>query len=82
MRLHKGLSNGRLYLSIVEGYRDPITKKVKTRTLRSLGYADSLAKIHGDPVAFGIQRRSLRRSCWGLIETCCLASWLGCGTGR
>ncbi|GHU73135.1 hypothetical protein AGMMS49992_10760 [Clostridia bacterium] len=55
MRLHKGLSNGRLYLSIVEGYRDPITKKVKTRTLRSLGYADSLAKINGDPVAFGMR---------------------------
>ncbi|GHU70490.1 hypothetical protein AGMMS49992_02900 [Clostridia bacterium] len=55
MRLHKGLSNGRLYLSIVEGYRDPITKKVKTRTLRSLGYADSLAKIHSDPVAFGMR---------------------------
>ncbi|GHU78106.1 hypothetical protein AGMMS49992_27880 [Clostridia bacterium] len=36
MRLHKGLSNGRLYLSIVEGYRDPITKNVNTRTLRSL----------------------------------------------
>ncbi|GHU73670.1 hypothetical protein AGMMS49992_13010 [Clostridia bacterium] len=55
MRLHKGLSNRRLYLSIVEGYRDPVTKKVKTRTLRSLGYADSLAKINGDPVAFGMR---------------------------
>jgi len=32
MYLHVGKSRGRQYLSIVHGYRDPVTKKVKHRT--------------------------------------------------
>lgn len=51
MKLHKGLSNGRIYLSIVQGYRDPVTKNVKHRTLQSLGYLDNLKKQYPDPIA-------------------------------
>jgi hypothetical protein len=50
MKLHKGLSNGRIYLSIVQSYRDPVTKKVKHRTLQSLGYLDNLKKQYPDPI--------------------------------
>lgn len=50
---------GRTYLSIVEGYRDPATGKIRQRNIRSLGYADALAAEHEDPVAWG---RELARS--------------------
>ncbi len=36
--------NGRVYLSIVEGYRDPNTKKPKQRKVKSLGFLDELEK--------------------------------------
>jgi len=42
--------NGRVYLSVVEGYRDE-AGKTKTRHVRSLGYLDELEKAYGDPVA-------------------------------
>ena len=51
MFLRKGISNGRAYLSIVHGYRDPVTKKVKHKTIKSLGYLDDLKKSYPDPVA-------------------------------
>ncbi len=51
MNLRKGKSNGRIYLSIVHGYRDPVTKKVKHKTIKSLGYLDELKKSYPDPVA-------------------------------
>ncbi len=51
MNLQKGLSNGRVYLTIVQGYRDPVTKKVKHRTVKSLGYHDDLKKQYSDPIA-------------------------------
>jgi hypothetical protein len=51
MNLRKGISNGRRYLSIVHGYRDPVTKKVKHKTIKSLGYLDDLKKIYPDPIA-------------------------------
>jgi len=41
--------NGRVYLSIVEKYRDG--KKSRMRIVESLGYLDDLEKIHKDPVA-------------------------------
>ncbi len=44
--------NGRIYLSIVEGYREPETKKVRQRNVRSLGYLDELEKEYDDPVAY------------------------------
>lgn len=51
MVLKIGKSNGREYLSIVQGYRDNITKKVRTKTIKSLGYLDELKKEFADPVA-------------------------------
>ncbi len=44
-------SNGRLYLSIVQGYRDPLTKKVKHKSIQSLGYLDVLEKEFPDPIS-------------------------------
>ena len=51
MNLRKGMSNGRAYLSIVHGYRDPVTKKVRHKTIKSLGYLDDLKKQFEDPIA-------------------------------
>ena len=51
MNLQVGKSNGRPYLSIVRGYRDPVTKKVRHKTVKSLGYLDELAKQYADPIA-------------------------------
>lgn len=42
---------GRTYLSIVKGYRDPKTKKVKQKIVKSLGYLDELRKSFDDPIA-------------------------------
>ena len=51
MYLQVGNNKGRKYLSIVQGYRDPVTKKVRHKTIKSLGYLDDLAKQHDDPIA-------------------------------
>ncbi len=51
MQLKTSKSNGRPYLSIVQGYRDPVTKKVKHRTIKSLGYIDVLEKEFPDPIS-------------------------------
>src|SRR4030043_740776 len=51
MYLQIGNNKGRKYLSIVQGYRDPATKKVRHKTVKSLGYLDDLAKEHEDPIA-------------------------------
>lgn len=51
MQLKISKSSGRPYLSIVQGYRDPVTKKVKHKTVQSLGYLDVLKKKYSDPVA-------------------------------
>lgn len=50
MNLQVGKSNGRRYLAIVQGYRDPVTKKVRHKTVKSLGYLDELAKEYPDPI--------------------------------
>ena len=42
--------NGRVYLSVVEGYRDA-EGRTRTRHVRSLGYLDELEKSYDDPVA-------------------------------
>jgi transposase len=42
---------GRVYLSIVESYRDKTTKKTKSRTIESLGYLDELEKKYENPIA-------------------------------
>ncbi|MDO9593338.1 MAG: hypothetical protein Q7I98_09195, partial [Erysipelotrichaceae bacterium] len=51
MHLKTSKSNGRPYLSIVQGYRDPVTKKVRHRTIKSLGYIDVLEKEFPDPIS-------------------------------
>jgi transposase len=51
MYLQTGINNGRKYLSIVQGYRDPVTKKVRHKTVKSLGYLDDLEKEYEDPSA-------------------------------
>lgn len=40
---------GRIYLSLVEGFRKE--GKVRTRTVESCGYLDELARIYDDPIA-------------------------------
>jgi transposase len=52
MYLQIGNNKGRKYLSIVQGYRDPVTKKVRHKTVKSLGYLDELTKDYPDPVAY------------------------------
>lgn len=51
MNLQVGKSNGRPYLAIVQGYRDPVTRKVRHKTIESLGYLDDLKKQYPDPIA-------------------------------
>lgn len=51
MNLQVGISNGRRYLTIVQGYRDPVTKKVRHKTVKSLGYLDELEKQYPDTIA-------------------------------
>lgn len=51
MNLQVGTSNGRRYLTIVQGYRDPVTKKVRHKTVKSLGYLDKLKEQYPDPIA-------------------------------
>jgi transposase len=41
----------RKYLSIEKAYRDPITKKPRSETIKSLGYLDVLEKKYKDPIA-------------------------------
>ena len=36
--------NGRVYLSICKQYRDPATKKRRTKTVEPIGYVDELKK--------------------------------------
>lgn len=41
---------GRTFLTIVHGYREPGTGKVKQKTVKSLGYLDELEKEFEDPI--------------------------------
>ena len=43
--------NGRIYLSIVEGYRESTTGKTKHRKIKTLGYVDDLEKEFDDPIS-------------------------------
>jgi hypothetical protein len=43
--------NGKVYLSIAEGYYNPITKKSKTVNVQTLGSLETLAKEYADPIA-------------------------------
>jgi len=48
MYLRKSKSNGKVYLSFVQGYRQ--NGKVKQKTLEGLGYLEDLEKEYDDPV--------------------------------
>lgn len=50
MYLHKSKrKDGRVYLALVEGYRQD--GKSKMRTVESLGYLDKLQELYDDPIA-------------------------------
>ena len=48
--LKKSVSNGRVFLSFVQGYR--IDGKVKHKTIEKIGYLDELQKKYDDPIAY------------------------------
>lgn len=43
--------NGRIYLSIVKSFRDPITKKNKQKAIKSIGFYDEFVHKYNDPIA-------------------------------
>lgn len=43
--------SGRINLSFVHGYRDPITKKIKHKVIENLGYVDDYLDQYEDPIA-------------------------------
>ena len=49
MYLKKSMSNGKPYLSFVQGYRQD--GKVKQKTIEKLGYLEDLEKIYPDPIS-------------------------------
>lgn len=48
--LRKSISNGKIYLSFVQGYRDE-NGKVKQKTVEKIGYLDDLKKYYDDPIS-------------------------------
>jgi transposase len=48
MYLKQSISNGKTYLSFVQGYR--LDGKVKQKTVEKLGYLEDLQKIYDDPI--------------------------------
>ena len=50
MYIRKEKRKGRIYLSIVHGYRDE-ENKVKHKTIKTYGYLDELNKIYDDPLS-------------------------------
>jgi hypothetical protein len=49
MFLKKSISNGKVYLSFVQGYRK--NGKSKQKTIEKLGYLEDLEKIYDDPIS-------------------------------
>ena len=52
LRKVKSKKTGRIYLSIVQSYRDNSSKYPKATTIKSLGYLDDLEKVYDDPIAY------------------------------
>ena len=48
----KNLKTGRTQLAIVHKYRDKDTKKIRSKTIKTIGYLDELQKEYDDPIAF------------------------------
>lgn len=44
--------NGRVFLSIVNGYYDPVSKNSKQKTIEKIGFLDNLEKQYDDPITF------------------------------
>lgn len=44
--------NGRIFLSIINGYYDSITKNTKHTVIESPGFVDVLEKDYDDPIAY------------------------------
>jgi len=44
--------NGRIYLSVADGYYDKQKGHARTVTIEKLGYLDELEKQYDDPIAF------------------------------
>jgi len=51
MYLKQNKKGNRIHLVIAHGYRDKETKKVRTKTIESIGYLDDLEKQYPDPIA-------------------------------
>ena len=51
MFLKQSVSNGKPYLSFVQGYRDE-NGKVKQKTIKKLGYLEDLYKEYDDPISY------------------------------
>ena len=49
MFLKKSISNGKVYLSFVQGYRE--NGKSKQKTIEKIGYLEDLEKIYDDPIS-------------------------------
>ncbi|MDQ2088219.1 IS1634 family transposase [Herbivorax sp. ANBcel31] len=49
MFLKKSISNGKIYLSFVQGYRE--NGKSKQKTIEKIGYLEDLKKIYDDPIS-------------------------------
>lgn len=52
-------SNGRIRLSIVDGYYDKNTKKTKHKVIESIGFLDDLEKQYDDPIDYFTKRAEL-----------------------
>ena len=50
MYLKQSISNGKPYLSFVQGYRDE-NGKVKQKTIEKLGYLEDLKKQYDNPIS-------------------------------
>jgi hypothetical protein len=50
MYLKQNKVGNRIHLIIAEGYRDKETKKVRTKTIKTIGYVDELKKTYPDPI--------------------------------
>lgn len=51
MYLNVGKSHKGPYMSIVHAYRDPVTKKIKRKTIKSIGYVEDFLDQYEDPIA-------------------------------
>ena len=52
-------SNGRIRLSIVDGFYDKTTKKTKHKVIESLGFLDELEKQYDDPIDYFNKRAAI-----------------------